>query len=85
MAILSYRVGIFARDIYLYGNQRFTARDGYTGIPEEYHQPVKEYAAKNFTLYETDKALNLTWITQQEYDETVILRTEASPNYAPSV
>jgi hypothetical protein len=85
MAVYSFRTGIFARDIYLYGNQRFTARDGFNGIPLEYHIPVKQYAAKNFTLLETDKALANNWINQQEYDETITLRTPDSPNYAPSM
>jgi hypothetical protein len=81
--IYSFKTGTYSRSIYLYGTQRFTTRDGYTGIPAEYVQPVKEYAAKNFTLYETDDALTQTWITQQEYDDTVILRTELSPTQAP--
>jgi hypothetical protein len=83
MAVYTFRVGPYARDIYLYGNQRFTARDGCTGIPLEYHTPVKQYAAKYFTLYEMDKALAEGWLTQQEYDETVAYRTLASPDYAP--
>jgi hypothetical protein len=79
VVVYSFRTGTYARNIYLYGNERFTARDGYNGIPQEYHQSVKEYAAKNFTLMETEKARITTWITQQEYDDTVILRTESSP------
>lgn len=79
MAVLNFRTGTFARSIYLYGNERFTARDDYNGIPQEYHQPVKEYAAKNFTLMETEKARINTWVTQQEYDDTVVLRTGSSP------
>ncbi len=61
------------------GSQRFTERDGYTGIPAEYYGPCTAYAAKNFTLYETDAALANGWINQQEYDDTVALRTETSP------
>lgn len=79
MAVLSFRIGIYARQIYLSGSQRFTERDGYTGIPAEYYGPCTAYAAKNFTLYETAAALANTWINQQEYDDTVALRTDASP------
>ena len=79
MPIYSFKVGGYSRQIYLSGTQRFTERDGYTGIPEEYHAPCKAYAAKNFTLYETDATLANTWINQQEYDDTVALRTDASP------
>lgn len=82
MAVYSFRTGVYARNIYLYGNERFTARDGFNGIAEEYHEPVKQYAAKNFTLIETDNALFQTWITQEEYDGTIAYRTEASPMQA---
>lgn len=80
--VYSFRVGPYARDIYLYGKQRFTARDGYSGIPEEYHEPVKKYAAKNFYLDQLDNALAQTWTTQQEYDETLAYRTIDSPTYS---
>jgi hypothetical protein len=76
MAVYSFKVGPYARKIYLYGTERFTARDGFPGIPAEYHQPVKEYAANNFTLSQIDYALFKAWIHQQEYDETNVLITE---------
>lgn len=67
MAVYSFRVGPYARSIYLYGSESFAT------TPIEYHQPVKEYAAKNFTQYQIDQALANGYITQQEYDETVLL------------
>jgi hypothetical protein len=67
MAVYSFRVGPFARSIYLYGTTTFPA------IPTEYHQPVKQYASDNFTPYQIDEALRKGYITQQEYDDTVIL------------
>ncbi|NGQ95515.1 hypothetical protein G3578_10155 [Brevibacillus sp. SYP-B805] len=73
MAVLTFKVGIYARNIYLYGNERFTARDGYKGIPEEYHPPVKEYAATRFLRSEIDYALGQGWINQTEYDDTIAL------------
>lgn len=84
MAVYSFKTGPYARKIYLYGTERFTARDGFPGITEEYHQPVKQYAASNFTLSQIDYALNRGWINQQEYDETVVLITETVvlPNYS---
>lgn len=73
--VYSFKVGPYARKIYLYGTERFTARDGYAGIPEEYWQPVKQYAAGNFTQSQIDYALSKAWINQQEYDDTVALIT----------
>jgi hypothetical protein len=81
--IYPFRTSNFAQTIYIGGTQRFTARDGYTGIPVEYHEPVKQYAAANYTLYpyaysypnnrteQLDIALANGWINQQEYDDTV--------------
>jgi hypothetical protein len=69
MAIYSFRTSAYARDIYLYGNRRFS------DIPTEYHEPVKQYAAQNFTQEQIDYALAQSWITQQEYDETMAYKT----------
>ena len=65
MAVLAFRTSTFARNIYLYGNTLFT------GIPVEYVEPVKQYAATTFSRLQIDNALNKGWITQQEYDETI--------------
>ena len=75
MAVYSFRIGPYARDIYIFGTKRFDARDGYPDIPLEYHQPVKDYAAKNYTQSQIDNALAKTWLTQAEYDETCALIT----------
>lgn len=80
MAVYSFRTGTYARAIYIYGTQRFTARDGYAGIPLEYHEPVKQYAATNYYKSEMETALANAWITQQEYDETMAYMTADSPN-----
>ena len=71
--ILAFRTSSYARSIYMLGTQRFTARDGFTGIPTEYVVPVKQYAAGNYTLTDIDGALVQTWINQQEYDDTIAL------------
>ncbi|NNU85506.1 MULTISPECIES: hypothetical protein [Bacillaceae] len=69
MAVYSFRTSAYARDIYLYGNRRIS------DIPTEYHEPVKQYAAQNFTQEQIDNALAQGWITQQEYDETLAYKT----------
>ena len=73
--VYSFLIGPYARKIYIDGTQRFTARDGYSGIPTEYHQPVKQYAADKFTREQIDAALAKGYINQQEYDDTVALIT----------
>jgi hypothetical protein len=70
MAVYSFRIGPYARAIYIDGTQSFAT------IPTEYHQPVKQYAADRFTQAQIDNALYRAYITQQEYDETVALITE---------
>lgn len=69
MAVYPFRTSAYARDIYLYGNRRFS------DIPAEYREPVKQYAAQNFTQEQIDYALAMGWITQQEYDETMAYKT----------
>lgn len=81
MAVLSFKVGTYARQIYLAGTQRFTARDGYTGIPFEYHEPVMKYAVANFYLFDIDNALSKGWISQEEYEQTL---SYGEPKIAPT-
>lgn len=80
MAVLSFRTSNYAYNIFISGMQRFTATDGFGGIPSEYHEPVKQFAAKNYTAnpYAEEEnrtrqlavGLNNGWITQQEFDDT---------------
>jgi hypothetical protein len=66
MAIIyAFRTGTYSRNIYLYGNTTFAA------IPVEYHEPVKQYAATNFSDEQIANALYRGWITQEEYDQTM--------------
>ena len=69
MAVYSFRIGPYARSIYIYGSSNFGA------TPLEYHQPVKQHASDNFTPNQIDEALAKGYITQQEYDETLALKT----------
>lgn len=65
MAVQSFRTSSYARDIYLYGNRKIV------DTPLEYHEPIKQHAATNFSLSQIDNALAKGWISQQEYDETI--------------
>lgn len=84
MAILSFRVSSYALNIYMTGNQRFTARDGFTGIPAEYVTYVKAYAARNYYVDDIDRALENGWITAEEHQETLDLKTDADPQFRPT-
>ncbi|PET77603.1 hypothetical protein CN514_00990 [Bacillus sp. AFS001701] len=70
MTVYSFRIGPYARDIYIYGRQKLAT------IPAEYYTPVENYAAKNFTRGQILNALEPGYITQEQYDETVALITE---------
>jgi hypothetical protein len=65
MAVISLLTKAYAVNIYRYGNRTFAS------IPAEYHEPVKQYAGENFTLYDIDQALAKGYITEQEYSETL--------------
>jgi len=84
MAVFAPLVSQYSVNTYLTGKQRFTARDGYTGVPTSYVDPVKGYAAKNFYIDDLDTAKGQGWINQQEYDETMALKTETDPLYRPN-
>jgi cation diffusion facilitator CzcD-associated flavoprotein CzcO len=84
MTIYGFRVSTYANAVYVFGSNRLTARDGFTGVPASYYGPVEIFAATgkvngvqyipNFTGY-TDNQLSIAlasgWINQQEYDETM--------------
>lgn len=63
--IYAFRTNTYARNIYLYGTQKFA------DIPAAYVEPVKQSAAETFTVAQIDNTLDKSWITQQEYDETM--------------
>lgn len=75
MAIYPFRTSNYASNIYIWGTTRFEL------IPTEYHEPVKQFAAANFTVEpyapaenrtkQIDIALANGWITQQEREQTV--------------
>lgn len=65
MPVYSFLTGTYARNIYLYGTRTFSM------IPMEYHQPVKHYAAQNFTLAQLEQSVARSYISEQEYQETM--------------
>lgn len=69
--ILPFRTSTFAMNIYIFGTNRLTARDGFSGVPPEYYAPVEQYARNNFTEAQIQNALGMTWINDQEYNETM--------------
>ncbi|MEJ8548144.1 hypothetical protein [Brevibacillus borstelensis] len=73
MTVNNTLVRIYARNIYLYGTERFTARDGFSGIPTAYHDPVQTHAATTFSRPQLDNSFVYGYTNQPEYDETVAL------------
>lgn len=71
MPIYPWMVSTYARDIYIFGNRTFAQ------IPEQYVEPVKQYAAQTYRQDQIDNALEKGWITQQEYDDTMAYKTSA--------
>jgi len=71
--ILPFRTSTYAITIYKNGTNRLTARDGFAGVAAGYYTPVEQYAKNNFSQTDLDYALAKTWITEQEYEETMAL------------
>lgn len=74
MGVYPFRTRTLAAAIYLDGTQRFTARDGFSGVPADYVIPVETYAAATYTTGAIQNALGQGWINQEEYDATVALK-----------
>ncbi|WP_137743232.1 XkdX family protein [Robertmurraya siralis] len=55
----------YAVCVYVYGTRNFET------VVSDYHEPVKEYAAKTYTLEQIDNALVKGYITEQEYQDTM--------------
>jgi len=73
MTVYPFRVSTYARNIYLFGTNRLTARDGFLGVPAEYYTPVEQYAKNNYLQTDIENARDMTWINEQEYMETMAL------------
>lgn len=68
MALYQSLIVAYAKAIFIDGTKRFT------DIRVEYVEPVKQYAAANYTQAQLENALAEGWLTQQEYDQTVALK-----------
>lgn len=72
----TFRIGPYARQIYLDGNRTFVQ---IAAEDPKYPPAVKDYASKNFSHSQIDNALTLGHISQQEYDETIALKELITP------
>lgn len=72
----SFRVGPYARSIYLDGTKTFDT------ITTDYWEPVTTYASVNFTYNQIDLAVANGFITQAKYDETIALKLLIEPRPA---
>lgn len=55
----------YAVCVYVHGTRKFET------VVVDYHEPVKKYAADNYTLEQIDNALVKGYITESEYLETM--------------
>lgn len=67
----------YAKAVYRDHSRTFEA------VPVSYKQPVIEYAAHNYYIETIQGALETGMITQQQYDDTMLLKTEADPQHDP--
>ena len=65
MAVNSLLVKQYAVCVFVYGTRKFDT------VVADYHGPVKQYAAKNYTLEQIDNALVKGYVTETEYQETI--------------
>lgn len=77
--ILGFRAASYAMGIYYYGTNRLTARDGFYGVAVGYYTPVEQYAANNYERSVIDNAYAMTWLNEQEYNETIALIPVVAP------
>lgn len=79
MAVSPLKTSSYARSIIYFGTQSFSS------IPAEYIVPCKQYAADKYYIDDIEYALNHNWITQQEFDDIMALKTPESPQHPPIV
>lgn len=60
----------YAVCIYVHGTRNFDS------VITDYKEPVKEYAATNYTLEQIDNALVARRITEQEYQDTIAYKSQ---------
>lgn len=65
MAIIQMLVRQYAVCVYVHGTRSFET------VVADYHEPVKKYAAENYTLEQIDRAFVNGYITEAEYQQTI--------------
>lgn len=65
MAIYASLTKAYATAIYIDGSKRFPE------IRQEYVEPVKQFASGNYTDEQITNALDMAYITNQEFDDTM--------------
>ncbi|MEK5038760.1 hypothetical protein [Sporosarcina sp. FSL K6-3457] len=65
----------YAVCVYTHGTRKFDT------VVADYHEPVKQYAADNYTLEQIDNALVKGYVTETEYQETIAY---TAPSDAPT-
>lgn len=65
MAVVPVLVKQYAVCVYQYGTRTVSS------VSEIYKEPVKEYAAQNYSLSIIDNALAKGYVSEQEYQETI--------------
>lgn len=65
MNIIQLLIKQYAVCVFVYGTRKFET------VVADYHEPVKQYAAKNYTLEQIDNSLVKGYVTEAEYQETI--------------
>ncbi|MDT0160254.1 hypothetical protein [Bacillus sp. AG4(2022)] len=74
MVIIPLLTKQYAVCVYVYGTRKFET------VVADYHEPVKKYAAANYTLEQIDNALVKGYITESEHIDTMkYVNQEESP------
>lgn len=65
MTIIPMLTRQYAVCVYVHGTRRFDT------VVTDYHEPVKQYAADNYTLEQIDSAFVKGYISETEYQNTI--------------
>ncbi|MCS5499795.1 hypothetical protein NY607_01590 [Lysinibacillus sp. A4] len=65
MTIIQMLVRQYAVCVYVHGTRKFDT------VVADYHEPVKRYAAENYTFEQIDNAFVKGHITEMEYQQTI--------------
>ena len=71
--VYTFLTGGYSRIIYLDGNRTFES------LKPEYIEPVKIRASTDFDYGQIDDALTKGYINQEQYDDTIVLKTAIEP------